>query len=124
APPAASPATIRPAICRGMACCRRLPAERSPAGKPRRSPDRTASIGGSPAPEETPKNGSAAQRLLRRPVFRHQPRHPLRRIRDVVDRADALAGAPDVAPGLDRLAAARVEVHLAGAALRQVVRVE
>jgi AraC family transcriptional regulator of adaptative response / DNA-3-methyladenine glycosylase II len=64
------------------------------------------------------------QRLLRRPVLRDQPAHPLGRTRHFIDSADALAAAPDVLPGLDCLAAAAVEVHLARIATGQVVRIQ
>src|SRR5579859_3219645 len=61
------------------------------------------------------------QLRLRRAILLRQPRDAVARGLDRVDRADALARSPDVLPGLGRAAA---EIHLAGVARRQVVRVE
>src|SRR6202041_2349701 len=57
-------------------------------------------------------------------VFGRQPRHQFAGGGDVLDRADALAAAPDVAPGLGLLVAAGAEIHLRGVGRRQVVGVE
>src|SRR5579863_5463248 len=65
----------------------------------------------------------AAQLHTRRLVFVPKARHQLRRRDDALDRADPLACAPDVAPGLGP-AAAGGKIHLAGLGLRQSVGIE
>ena len=57
-------------------------------------------------------------------IFRDQPRDIIARRQHRVDRADALARAPDVAPGLGLGAVAGAEVHRADVAFGQVGRVE
>src|SRR5512144_2384648 len=72
-----------------------------------------------------PVAGSAgADAALRGRVLFDHARDHLAGRPHVVDVADALAAAPDVAPGLLFHVAARAEVHLGLVGLGQVVRVE
>src|SRR5512143_3366004 len=57
-------------------------------------------------------------------VLGHHSRHHFAGRQDVVDVADALAGAPDVAPGFLFHVAAATEIHLRLVGFRQVIGVE
>src|SRR5579863_9889202 len=97
----------KPLLVQRQRCANVLPAAKSAnAQRCRRTrPRARRSIAGA-----SPRAAESCPRGL---VLVGKPRHQLRRTHDTLDRANALARTPDIAPGLGP-AAAGGEVHLAG----------